>query len=49
MELLLPKNFKAQDAPEVLKRARPVLDLPPDAELRVENVRTTSRGTRIDF
>jgi hypothetical protein len=49
MELLLPKNFKAQDAPEVLKRARPVLDLPPDAEMRVENVRKTSRGTRIDF
>lgn len=49
MELELPKNFQAQDAPEVLKRARPVLDLPPDAELRVENVRKTSRGTRIDF
>lgn len=49
MELYLPKNFQAQDAPEILKRARPVLDLPPDAELRVENVRKTSRGTRIDF
>lgn len=49
MELVLPKNFQAQDAPDVLKRARPVLDLPPDAELRVENVRKTSRGTRIDF
>lgn len=49
MELELPKNFQAQDAPEVLKRARLVLDLPPDAELRVENVRKTSRGTRIDF
>lgn len=45
----LPKNFDEQDAPQVLDEARPVLDLPPDAKLRVEHVAKTQRGTRIDF
>ncbi|MCC7162569.1 MAG: hypothetical protein IT331_08750 [Anaerolineae bacterium] len=49
MELSLPENFQVQDAPQVLERARPALDLPPDAQVRVENVRKTSRGTRITF
>jgi hypothetical protein len=49
MDITLPKNFVADDAPEVLQRARPVLELPPEAELRVEEVRKTSRGTRINF
>lgn len=49
MEIVLPKDFEAADAPEVLQQARPVLELPPDADLRVEQVARTKRGTRIDF
>ncbi len=49
MELALPKNFKQDDAPQVLNQARPILELPPDAQLRVENVTKNARGTRIDF
>ncbi len=49
MDITLPKNFEAADAPDVLRRARPVLNLPPDATLTVEEVRKTSRGTCIDF
>lgn len=49
MDIVLPKDFEAEDAPEVLKQARPVLELPPDANLRVEHVAQTKRGTRIDF
>ncbi|TAH51366.1 MAG: hypothetical protein EYC68_10625 [Chloroflexota bacterium] len=49
MKLALPGNFKAKDAPRVLDQARPILDLPPDAKLCVENVTTNARGTRIDF
>lgn len=49
MDLKLPHDFDEQDAPKVLDEARPVLELPPDAKLRVENVTQTTRGTRIDF
>lgn len=49
MDVVLPKNFDARDAPKLLDTARPVLQLPPDAKLRVENVTRTARGTRIDF
>lgn len=49
MELALPKNFQEDDAPRVLNQARPILELPPDAELRVEHVTKSARGTRIDF
>lgn len=49
MDILLPKNFDKQDAPQILDQARPILELPPDAELRVENVAKNARGTRIDF
>ncbi|HZQ07459.1 MAG TPA: hypothetical protein VFD70_12840 [Anaerolineae bacterium] len=49
MDVTLPHNFDEADAPEVLEEARPVLDLPSDAQLRVENVRKTSRGTDIEF
>lgn len=49
MELVLPQDFEQADAPRVLNQARSMLALPPDAELRVENVRQSSRGTRIDF
>lgn len=49
MNIVLPKDFEAADAPAVLDRARPVLELPPEANLRVENVAQTKRGTRIDF
>ncbi len=49
MEIVLPKNFEEEDAPRVLELASPVLELPPDANPRVENVAQTKRGTRIDF
>lgn len=49
MDILLPKDFDKQDAPLILDQARPILELPPDAELRVENVTKNARGTRIDF
>jgi hypothetical protein len=49
MELALPKDFEAEDAPQVLNAARDFLQLPPDVELRVENVVQTTRGTRISF
>lgn len=49
MDIVLPKDFEAEDASEVLNQARPVLELPPDASLRVEHVAQTKRGTRIDF
>jgi hypothetical protein len=49
MDLELPRDFEEEDALQVLDRARPVLDLPPDAVLRVENVTRNTRGTRIDF
>lgn len=49
MEIELPKDFDASDAPKVLDDARPVLELPPDAKLRVENVTQSTRGVRIDF
>ena len=49
MEIVLPKNFEAEDAPEILQKARPVLELPPEAHLRVEHVARSKRGTRIDF
>lgn len=49
MELALPKNFHTDDAPDVLDRARPLLDLPANAELRVEDVTKDSQGTRIGF
>lgn len=49
MDIVLPKNFGAEDAPKVLNQARPVLELPPDAKLHVENVARSKRGTRIDF
>lgn len=49
MELALPNNFQVDDASQVLDRARAILDLPPDAELRVESVTRNSRGTRIVF
>jgi len=49
MDVVLPENFDARDAPKLLDKARPVLELPPDAKLRVENVTRSARGTRIDF
>jgi hypothetical protein len=49
MELALPQDFEQDDAPKLLAQARPLLELPPDAELRVEDVTRTARGTRIDF
>ncbi len=50
MELVvLSTDFQIDDAPRVLEQARPVLKLPPDAKLRVENVSKTTRGTRIEF
>ena len=49
MDILLPNDFEREDAPKVLDNARPILELPPDAKLRVENVTQTTRGTRIDF
>jgi len=49
MEIVLPQNFEVADATQVLNQARPMLKLPPDAELRVENVTQTRRSTRIDF
>lgn len=49
MKLNLPENFQAEDAPEILDEARAVLALPPEAQLHVENVAQTKRGTRIDF
>ncbi len=49
MNIVLPENFETEDAPQVLDEARPVLDLPPDAKLHVDNVARTKRGTRIDF
>lgn len=49
MELALPKNFCEDDAPQVIAEARPLLDLPNDAKVHVENVIQSARGTRIDF
>lgn len=49
MELALPEHFDEADAIQVLDQARAVLDLPPDATFRVENVTRNARGTRIDF
>lgn len=49
MDILLPKNFENADALQVLDQARPILELPADAELRVENVTKNARGTRINF
>lgn len=49
MALELPDDFEVQDAPAVLDRARPMLDLPPDADLRVVSVHQTTRETRIEF
>lgn len=49
MELVLPQDFQQQDAPQVLDEARPMLDLPPNTELRVDSVTRTTRGTRIAF
>jgi hypothetical protein len=49
MEFALPKDFVEDDAPQVLNQARRILELPPDAVLRVENVTKSSRGTRIYF
>lgn len=49
MDLVLPTDFESADAPQILDQARGLLDLPPDAKLRVENVTKTARGTRIDF
>lgn len=49
MELALPKNFQEDDAPKVIEQARPILDLPNDAQVHVDTVSHTVRGTRIDF
>lgn len=49
MNIRLPKDFNADDAPRVLAQARPVLELPPDAQLRVDKVIQSPRGTQIDF
>jgi hypothetical protein len=49
MDVVLPKDFDANDAPKILDRARRVLDLPNDAQLDVENVTRSARGVRIDF
>lgn len=49
MDLTLPSNFDEADAIHVLDQARPLLDLPPDATFRVENVTRNARGARIDF
>ncbi len=49
MKVSLPQDFQAEDAPSVVDEARPVLELPADALIHVENVTQTARGTRIDF
>lgn len=49
MDLVLPQDFEEDDARQVLDEARLMLELPQDAELRVENVTQNKRGTRIDF
>src|SRR5947207_14963988 len=49
MDLVLPENFETDDVPQILDRARDLLELPPDAKLHVENMTKTARGTRIDF
>lgn len=49
MELALPKNFQEDDAPQIIEQARPMLDLPNDAQVHVETVSHNARGTRIDF
>ncbi len=49
MALALPRDFESADALQILEQARPILDLTPDAQLHVENVTRTARGTRIDF
>jgi hypothetical protein len=49
MDIVLPKDFAAEDAAQVLEQARSVLNLPSDSKLHVENVAQTQRGTRIDF
>src|SRR5258708_28792815 len=49
MELALPQNFQEDDAPKVVEQARPMLDLPNDAQVHVETVSRNARGTRIDF
>jgi hypothetical protein len=49
MDFVLPKNFQAGDALQVLDRVRRVMHLPPDAQISVENVTQSEYGTRIDF
>jgi hypothetical protein len=49
MDIILPNGFQAGDAPQVLDEARPVMHLPPEAQIRVENVTQSPCGTRIDF
>ncbi len=49
MELRLPRDFDPARAGEILDRARPQLNLPPDARLEVTQVKTRSRGTQIQF
>jgi hypothetical protein len=49
MDLKLPQDFDEQDALNVVDQARPMLSLPPDAKIQVEDVKQSARGTRIVF
>lgn len=49
MGLVLPLDFQEEDAPQILEQARALLDLPLEADLHVETVARTRRGTRIEF
>ena len=49
MDLKLPRDFTPAQADAVVERAKPALDLPEDATLRVEQVKQTRRATEIEF
>lgn len=48
-KIILPKDLDEDVARAVLDRARDALDIPTDAEIRIENVVRTERSTRIYF
>lgn len=48
-KVVLPKDSNERDAAAVLDRARETLEIPPNAEIRVENVVRSARGTRVYF
>lgn len=49
MDLAIAKKFDERDAQQILEQARPLLNLPSDAELHLDEISHTARGARICF